>query len=259
MKPMILGSGWKMFLTDSEALAHAEAIAAFGTESQGVELFVLPSFTALHRVTERLAGCGIHVGAQNLAWAEKGAFTGEVSVLSLKELGVTHAEIGHTERRELFGETVETIARKLHTALEHGMTPVYCFGENAAEKRDGRTERVLADEFRKTLRGICFEEAQRIIFAYEPVWAIGVAESAEPADVNPIIGSLRSVLAELYPTSKDGAEFRIVYGGSVNLDNFPKLLEQPHIDGLFVGRASLVPESYAEMVRQMTRRAAERQ
>lgn len=257
MKPMILGSGWKMFLSDSEALAHAEAIAAYGTEAQGVELFVLPSFTALHRVTERLAGSGIRVGAQNMAWAEKGAFTGEVSVLSLKEMGVTHVEIGHTERRELFGETVATIALKLRTALHHGLIPVYCFGENAVEKRNGQTERVLAEEFREALHGIGFEEAQTLIFAYEPVWAIGVAQSAQPEEVNPIIGSLRSVLAELYPSSKEGSEFRIVYGGSVNLDNFPKLLEQPHIDGLFVGRASLVPEHYAEMVRQMTRKAAE--
>lgn len=248
MRKLVFGSGWKMFLTDKEAIAYAELLKQNIDSDNEVELFVLPSFTALDRVNNILSGTDIKVGAQNMCWEDKGAFTGEVSVLSLTEMGIKYIEIGHSERRALFGETNETINLKIRKSLEHNLIPVFCIGENSTEKNLSLAKEILAIEIKTALNGVSYEDSQKIIFAYEPVWAIGKAEAAQPCYVECIHKFIREILMSLYAQSQDGTEFRIIYGGSVSPDNAEQLLNQPNIDGVFVGRASLNIESYFKML-----------
>lgn len=247
-KKPIFGSGWKMFMSDSEALAHAARLKECVTLEPGVELFVLPSFTALDRVAGILAGTDIHVGAQNMAWEDRGAFTGEVTAASLQEMGLKYVEIGHTERRTLFGETYATVNRKMKKALAYGLIPVLCTGENADQKDAGLTREVLATEVKTAVQGIPYEQVVQVLYAYEPVWAIGKADSASAGYAQEMLRFIRTLLVSLYPESGDGAAFNLLYGGSVSLNNVGGLMSQPDIDGVFVGRASMQAASYMEML-----------
>ena len=248
MKKPIFGCGWKMYLSDNEAIKHAEALRARVRREDQVELYVLPSFTAIREVKKTLEGTDINVGAQNMCWEEKGAFTGEVSVRSLKEIGIKYVEIGHSERREFFGETDETCNMKIKKALEFDMIPVFCIGENATEKDDGLTKEVMKREITMALKDIVFENARNIIYAYEPVWAIGKDDAADPNYVEDVQKYIRELLTELYPMSNQGVEFKVVYGGSVSLKNVSDLVKKPNIDGVFVGRSSLDPNNYEKML-----------
>jgi len=249
LKKPIFGCGWKMYFTDNEAIKHALAIKEKIKEEKEVELYILPSFSVLRELKNILEGTGINVGAQNMCWEERGAFTGEVSVLSLKEIGIKYIEIGHSERREFFGETNETVNRKLKKALEHGLIPVFCFGEKAKEKEMGLTEEVLIKEIRTALKDITYEDATNIIYAYEPIWAIGKKDSAHENYVEQIHRFIRELLKKIYVEARDGKEFKVIYGGSVSLKNISKLIQQPNIDGVFVGRASLKPNYYLEILK----------
>ena len=255
MKKPIFGSGWKMFMSDAEAIAHANRLKERVPTEKDVELFVLPSFTALDRVNNILKGTDICVGAQNMAWEDKGAYTGEVSALSLAEMGLKYVEIGHTERRTLFGETCGTINLKMKKALERGLIPVFCTGENAEQKDAGLAREVLATEIKTALLGIPFGQAVRILYAYEPVWAIGKADAASPGYAQEILRFIRELLVELYPESVDGADFNLLYGGSVSLKNVGDLMSRPDVDGVFVGRASMEADSYAEMLQIIKKEA----
>ncbi|WP_051572257.1 triose-phosphate isomerase [Ruminiclostridium cellobioparum] len=247
MKKPVFGSGWKMFLTDKEAMNYAQRLKENIPGEQDAELFVLPSFTAVERVTAILAGTDINVGVQNMCWEEKGAFTGEVSVLSLKEMAVKYVEIGHSERRTLFGETDRTVNLKIGKAMEHGLVPIFCMGEELQEKEKNLAKELLSIEIKNALHGIPYADAKKIIYAYEPVWAIGMEDSAQPDYAQEILGFIRQLLAQIYGRS-EGTEFTVVYGGSVSLKNVEELISQPDIDGVFVGRASLSIESYMEML-----------
>lgn len=248
MKKPIFGCGWKMYLSDNEAVNHAEKLRTrVGREDQ-IELYVLPSFTAIRDVKRILEDTGINVGAQNVCWEEKGAFTGEVSIRSLKEIGIKYVEVGHSERREFFGETDETCNKKLKTVLEHGMIPILCIGENAIEKEDGLTKEVIKRELTIALHNIAYDDARKIIFAYEPVWAIGKDTAADPDYVEDVQKYIRDLLSELYPTPDRGVEFKVVYGGSVSLKNVFDFVQRPNIDGVFVGRSSLDVDNYEKML-----------
>ncbi len=249
MKKPIFGSGWKMFFTDSEAIAYAEKLKENIYNTENVELFVLPSFTALDRVKRILAWTGINVGAQNMCWENKGAFTGEVSVLSLQEMGVKYIEIGHSERRKLFGENNKTVNLKIKKCLEHNLIPIFCIGEESEEKEKNLAKELLATEIKTAVYGIDYSDAKKIVYAYEPVWAIGMDKSAHPDYAQEILSFIRKLLMQIYTESRDGSEFTLVYGGSVSLDNVEELISKPDIDGVFVGRASLSIESYTEMLK----------
>lgn len=249
MKKPIFGSGWKMFLTDNEATAYAEKLKENIYKEEAVELFVLPSFTALDRIKRILHGTGIHIGAQNICWEDKGAFTGEVSVLSLAEMGVKYIEIGHSERRKLFGENNKTVNLKIKKCLEHDLIPIFCMGEESEEKEKNLAKELLATEIKTAVYGIDYGDAKKIVYAYEPVWAIGMDKSAHPDYAEEILAFIRELLTQLYPESGNGAEFTLVYGGSVSTDNVEELISKPDIDGVFVGRASLSIESYMEMLK----------
>lgn len=239
MKKPIFGCGWKMYLSDNEAVEHAKELRSKVYREDKVELYVLPSFTALRDVKRVLQDTDINVGAQNMSWDEKGAFTGEVSVRSLKEIGITHVEIGHSERREFFGETDETCNKKLGKALEYNLIPVFCIGEKEKEKENGLTKEVIWREITVALQGIAYEDARKIIYAYEPVWAIGKDIAADPDYVEDVHKYIRDLLSEIYSIPNQGVEFKIVYGGSVSLKNVSELVQKPNVDGVFVGRSSL--------------------
>jgi triosephosphate isomerase len=249
MKKPVFGSGWKMFLTDSEAISYADKLKESICEEKDVDLFVLPSFTALERVKGILSGTDIEVGAQNMSWESKGAFTGEVSVLSLYEMGIGYIEIGHSERRKMFGENNNTVNLKIKKALEFNLRPIFCMGEKSDEKAKNLAGEVLATEIKSALYGITYQDARKIIYAYEPVWAIGKEDGAPPEYAEEMLRFIRDLLASLYAESDDGTEFTIIYGGSVSLKNAAQLISKPNIDGLFVGRASLNIDSYMEILK----------
>jgi triosephosphate isomerase (TIM) len=249
VKKPIFGSGWKMFMTDNEAIAYAKSLKKNILEERDVELFVLPSFTAIDRVSSILKETDIKIGAQNMCWEEKGAFTGEVSALSLKEMGVRYIEIGHSERRSLFGENNNTVNLKIKKGLEHNLVPIFCMGEEKEEKEKNLTKELLATEIKTALYGILYNDAKKIIYAYEPVWAIGMDKSAQPDYAEEILAFIRELLTDLYRESKDGSEFTLVYGGSVSLQNVKELISKPNIDGVFVGRASLDVNSYMDILK----------
>jgi triosephosphate isomerase len=248
MKKPIFGCGWKMYLSDNEAVNHAKKLKSRVSREDQIELYVLPSFTAIRDVKKILEGTDINVGAQNMCWEDKGAFTGEVSIRSLREIGIKYIEIGHSERREFFGETDETCNKKLKKALEYDMIPIFCIGENAAEKEYGLAKVVMHKELTIALHNIDYEDAKKIIYAYEPVWAIGKDDAADPDYVEDVQKYIRHLLTELYPMSNQGIDFKVVYGGSVSLKNVSDLVKKPNIDGVFVGRSSLDVDNYERML-----------
>ena len=226
-----IGTGWKMNKTRAEALAWADAVA--GRVPAGVRAFVLPPFTCLHEVAERLAGTNVAVGAQNVHWDDAGAWTGEVSGPMLRDCGATLVEIGHSERRAHFGETDETVARRVEAALRHGLVPLICIGETAAERDAGRAGEVLERQTRTALRAVAGDPAE-VLLAYEPVWAIG--EGGTPAD--PDTAEARQARAAEVAASVAGRPVPVLYGGSVTPDNAAGFLARPAVAGLFVGRAA---------------------
>lgn len=211
------------------------------------EVLICPPHTSLETAVNLCQGTNIAVGAQNLHWEDSGAYTGEISPLMLKSLGVTHCIIGHSERRQYFGETDETVNKKVKAALTHGLTPVVCVGETLEEREQGVTRDVCRRQVEQGLAGIAPEQAAAIIIAYEPIWAIGTGKTASASDAQDVIGYIRQVLGEMLG-QETAQKVRIQYGGSVKPDNIKELMAQPDIDGALVGGASLKPESFAQIV-----------
>jgi triosephosphate isomerase (TIM) len=246
-KPIIAGN-WKMYKTTAEARACAEALLPLCLGQTRDEVVIFPPFCSLSIVLDALSGSGIAVGAQNMHFAEEGAYTGEISAPMLTSIGVTHVILGHSERRQYFCETDETVNQKIHTALRHGLAPIVCVGEVLAERDDGLTEEVLIRQVAKALLNVSPDRAAPIVIAYEPVWAIGTGKTATPE---------LAAQAHLFIRSEVGRRLgrevadnmRILYGGSVRPDNASALLNQPGIDGALIGGASLKPESFAELVK----------
>jgi triosephosphate isomerase len=243
--PIIAGN-WKMNMDAASTRALVEAIKAAGvSDAKGVEKVLCPPFVHLPLVSELARGTTLSVGAQDLHWEEKGAFTGEVSATMLKDYA-THVIIGHSERRQFFGETDESVNKKLRAALEHSLTPIVCVGETGPERNAGKMQDVLRTQVRGALAGITLPESA--VIAYEPVWAIGTGVAATAQDANDAIGFIRGEVASLQGEATAQA-VRILYGGSMSPANVAELVGQPEVDGGLVGGASLVAESFAQMVR----------
>jgi triosephosphate isomerase (TIM) len=245
-KPVIAGN-WKLFKKTSEALDLVTALIPLVKHVRSVEIVVAPVFTVLGEVSRSLTGSNISLAGQDCFWEEEGAYTGEISPGMLKDAGCSHVVIGHSERRQYFCETDETVNRKIKAALEGGLTILFCIGETLEERESDKTFVVLKRQVSGGLAGILKEQLAHIIIAYEPVWAIGTGRTATEGQVQEAHAFIREFLAGLY--DKESAEsLRILYGGSVKPENIKGLMAQPDIDGALVGGASLKADSFAAIV-----------
>jgi triosephosphate isomerase (TIM) len=247
MRKTLIAANWKMFKTPEEALAFTKAFIPLVAGHKHAEIVLCPSPVMLPTVVEAARHSSIHVGAQNMHWLDQGAYTGETSPLQLKALGVTHILIGHSERRQYFNETDESVNLKLKAALAHGLFPIVCVGEQLAERESNQTAEVLERQTSIALEGIDPGIAGPLVIAYEPVWAIGTGRTATPemaSDAHKIIRA--QISKSLSPAI--AASTRILYGGSVKPDNTASLCCLEDIDGALVGGASLEPASFAKIV-----------
>lgn len=243
-KPIIAGN-WKMFKTVSEAVSFVNEIK--GSTVEGVESVICSPFTNLPAFVEAAKGTDVHVGAQNLHFEDNGAFTGEISGVMLKDLGVEYVIIGHSERRAYFAETDEIVNKKVVAAFKHGLKPILCVGEKLEEREAGQTKDVCKVQTEAAFAGLSAEQAAQVVIAYEPIWAIGTGKSSTAEDAQDVIGYIRTLVSGLYGASVADA-VRIQYGGSVKPNNIAEYMAQPDIDGALVGGASLEPASYIQLV-----------
>ncbi len=257
MRRMLIAGNWKMNLTANEARAVIAALRAeidrdAAALARDRDVMIAPPAVIIPAASQALAGSSIALGAQNMHFEDKGAFTGEVSAPMLKGFGVTHVIVGHSERRHVFGETDELINRKVIAALRHGMVPILCVGETQEEHDGGRTAEVVLAQLQNGLAGVDQAQGDRIVVAYEPVWAIGTGRTATPELAENVHGAIReSLRAQMGPEKADSV--RILYGGSVTADNVDSLVSKPNIDGALVGGASLKADSFARIVRAKAR------
>ncbi|CCV12167.1 triose-phosphate isomerase [Mesorhizobium sp. STM 4661] len=241
-----VGTSWKMNKTLAEALAFAKALAGFvpGFDDR-IQPFVIPPFTAVREVKQALSSTRIKVGAQNMHWADAGAWTGEISPLMLTDCGLDLVELGHSERREHFGETDHAVGLKTAAAVKHGLIPLICVGETLAERESGKAEAVLTAQVQGALQFLEGEaRGEKILFAYEPVWAIGdkgIPASSDYADRQQAL--IKEVAAAVLPSTPS-----VLYGGSVNPGNAAELIGQPYVDGLFIGRSAWQAEGYIDIL-----------
>ncbi len=242
--PLIAGN-WKMYKTVGEAIALVEALRDAPLPID-VEVAVCPPFTALREVGRILEGSLIALGAQNMHWEAQGAFTGEVSPVMLADLRCTYVIIGHSERRQHFGETDERVSRKVRAAFAHGLIPIMCVGERLEEREAGQAEAVVTRQMEAGIEGLQADQIRRLVVAYEPVWAIGTGRSASGEEANRVIGLIRGVLSERFGGA--ASEMRILYGGSVTPDNAAEFARQSEIDGALVGGASLDAAKFLRIV-----------
>ncbi|MEE8153190.1 MAG: triose-phosphate isomerase [candidate division NC10 bacterium] len=245
-KPLIAGN-WKMYQTTPDAVALVKGLKGFLGQREGVEVVVCPPFTALPVVAEALKDSWIGLGAQNMHWEKEGTYTGEVSPVMLADCGCRYVILGHSERRQYFGETDMNVNRKLRAALEHKLIPILCIGETLAEREGGRTIQVVDGQLQGGLSGIPAGAGAGIAVAYEPIWAIGTGRTATPEQAAEVHTFIRKRLAELWGEAMATA-VRIVYGGSVKPDNIDALMAEPEIDGALVGGASLKADAFARIV-----------
>ena len=249
MRKKIIAANWKMNMTQDEAARFVESFLVDVGEINDVDVVIIPPFTAIARVTEALAEAHhIRVGAQNMYWEKNGAFTGEISAALLRDLFVQFVVLGHSERRILFGETDETVNRKVLAAHEARLRPIVCVGETLEQRDKGNVEKILSIQLRGSLAGLNPKELQETVIAYEPVWAIGTGRNATPAQAQEAHAFVRHTLSEM--ADKPTADrVRIQYGGSVKPENARELMSQRDIDGALVGGASLDPRSFAQIVK----------
>lgn len=243
-----MAGNWKMNKTVGEAVNMVKALKPAVTDVNDVEILLCPTYTALYAVNNEIKDSNIKLGAQNLFWESKGAFTGEISPNMLKDSGCSYVIIGHSERRQYFGETNETVNKKTKAAFNAGLIPVVCVGETLEEREKDITFKVIETQIRGGLANLTAEEAASVVIAYEPVWAIGTGKTATPDQAQEVHSFIRKLYAELY--KKDAADkVRILYGGSVNPKNVADLMKQPDIDGGLVGGASLEADSFTQLVK----------
>ncbi len=243
-----IGTSWKMNKTRAEAIAFASALKASNvSQLEYIQAFVVPPFPYIAEVAGILSGTGIKVGAQNMHWADQGAWTGEVSPLMIKDCGATLVELGHSERRTHFGETDETVALKVQAALKHELTALVCIGDTRAQFDAGETAAVLETQVRGLLRYVGTAALGNVVIAYEPVWSIG--EGGTPA--TPEFANAQHLMIADVVKQVTGGALPIVYGGSVNLENCAELANQSHIDGLFIGRAAWDVAGYVGIVERV--------
>jgi len=248
MRIPIIAGNWKMHKTIAEAVQLSRGIREGVADVEGVEVVLCPPFTALAAVEDVINNSDVGLGAQNMHWEEQGAFTGEISPLMLQGL-CDYVILGHSERRQYFGETDESVNKKIKAALAHNIKPIVCVGENLAQNEAGETVEFVGGQIKGAFAGLSAAEAEQIVVAYEPIWAIGTGKTAQPEDANEIIArSIRGVLASLY--SDDVAQkIRVQYGGSVKPANVEAFMGQPDIDGALVGGACLKVDSFVAIVK----------
>ncbi|MDJ0724103.1 MAG: triose-phosphate isomerase [Prochloraceae cyanobacterium] len=238
MRKIIIAGNWKMHKTQAES---AEFLQSFKSKLDNTppdrEIVLCSPFTCLAVMSKNLHGSRISLGAQNIHWEDKGAYTGEISGTMLDEIGVSYVIVGHSERRQYFGETDETVNKRLKAAQNHNMIPILCVGETKQQRDAGQTEKIVTEQIRQDLIDI---DTSKLVVAYEPIWAIGTGETCEAIEANRVIGVIRSQL--------DNKDVAIQYGGSVKPDNIDEIMAQPEIDGVLVGGASLEPTSFARIV-----------
>ena len=247
-RKVIIAGNWKMNKTAAEGRALVEELKRSVAGLDAAEIVVCPPFTTIGAVVEAAAGSNIGVGAQNIHWAANGAFTGEISADMLKTAGVKYVIIGHSERRQYFGETNETVNSRLKAALAAGLIPIVCVGELEKEREDGLTEKVLSEQVRVGFAGIDAKDAEKIVVAYEPVWAIGTGKTATPAMAQDAHAFIRQELRALFGDAADA--MRIQYGGSMKPANARELVAQPDIDGGLIGGAALKAEDFTALIRE---------
>jgi triosephosphate isomerase len=251
MRKTIIAGNWKMYKTITQAIELANGLKRefFDLDSQIIDIVLCPPFTALSEVYEVVADSSIRLGAQDVYWQQEGAFTGEISPSMLVDLGCKFVIIGHSERRQYFGETNESVNKKLKAALKNNLTPVVCVGETLSERERGETFKVLEDHVQDGLKDIGADDTLKIVIAYEPVWAIGTGKTATSQQAEEAQKYIRDLLTKLY-NSDISQDVRIQYGGSVKPENIVDLLSQPDVDGALVGGASLEVRTFAEIVRK---------
>jgi triosephosphate isomerase (TIM) len=238
VRKIILAGNWKMFKTQAETRAFVQGFKPLVDDAptdRGIVLCV--PFTDLGILSQTLHGSRIQIGAQNVHWAENGAYTGEISAAMLVEIGVRYVVVGHSERRQLFGETNETVNFRLRAAQAAGLLPILCVGETKQERDAGKAEAVIFEQLAKGLAGV---DQENLVVAYEPIWAIGTGDTCEAAEANRICGAIRGKL--------NNPDATIQYGGSVKPENIDEIMAQPEIDGALVGGASLNPDDFARIV-----------
>ncbi len=238
MRKIVIAGNWKMFKTQAETQEFLRGFLPHLQETpQGREVVLCPPFTDLNLLSKSLHGSLIQLGAQNVHWEENGAYTGEISGLMLTESGVRYVIVGHSERRQYFGETDATVNLRLKAAQKYGLTPILCVGETKQQRDDGETEAIIIKQLDK---GLIDVDQDNLVIAYEPIWAIGTGDTCEAKEANRVIGLIRNQLSN--------PNVSIQYGGSVKPNNIDEIMAQPEIDGALVGGASLEPESFARIV-----------
>jgi triosephosphate isomerase (TIM) len=248
MRTPVIAGNWKMNKSTSEARLLARAIRQTAGEVTHCQVVMAPPYTALQAVAEELKGSKIILAAQNVHWEAKGAFTGEISIPMLDEIGCGMVIVGHSERRQYFGETDETVNRRAKALLSTALQPIICIGETLAEREAGDYKKVITQQLAGGLDGLTVQNLLRIILAYEPVWAIGTGRTASPEIAQEVHGAIRDWLNQKYG-SEAAQQVRILYGGSVKPDNISDLMRQPDIDGALVGGACLEAESFLGIIR----------
>jgi triosephosphate isomerase len=244
LRKKLIAGNWKMNLDRSQAIALSKSLAAgLARISAEVELLLCPSYVYLEAVGQTLRGSPIGLGGQDVYFQNNGAFTGEISTSQLLDLGCRYAILGHSERRQIIGETDSLINQKIKACLQAGLTPILCVGELLEEREAGQTMQVVERQFTQSMAGIDAEGAARIVVAYEPVWAIGTGKTASPEQAQEVHSDLRKLVAKCYNSSV-AEKLRILYGGSVKPENAAELLGQPDIDGALIGGASLNSDSF---------------
>lgn len=248
MRKPIAAGNWKMFKTAKEASKMISELKELVKGVSDREVVICPTYTALESAVSAAKGSNVKIGAQNVYWEEKGAFTGEIAPGMIKDLGCEYVIIGHSERRQYFGETDATVNKRIFAALKAGLKPIICVGETLEERESEKTFSVIETQIKGGLKGLSAEQMKDCVIAYEPVWAIGTGKTASKEQAQEVHAFIRKLLSDLL--GKDTADAtRILYGGSVKPDNMKDLMSQPDIDGGLVGGASLEAESFAKIVK----------
>lgn len=247
MRRKLIAGNWKMNNTNKEALELVKQLKDLVKDVKDRDIMIAPTFTCLSEVNNAIKGSNIKLGAQNLYFEEKGAFTGQISADMLLAVGCEYVIVGHSECRDIFGEKDELINKKVKRALDKNLVPVLCVGEHLEEREKGITSNIVSSQVKEAFKGLSEAEAKKVVIAYEPVWAIGTGKTATPQDADDVHKTIRDTLKSIYNDSV--AEGMIIlYGGSVNEKNADDLLNMPNIDGALVGGASLVADKFSRIV-----------
>lgn len=247
MKTPLVAGNWKMNNSVGESLALVEGIKSRFENIKNTEIVVAPPYTALYAVASAIKGSVVNLSSQNIFWEEKGAFTGEISPAMLVDVGCKYTIIGHSERRQYFGESNESVNKRIKAAINHKLRPIFCVGETLEERETGKTFEIVEAQLKGGLSGVDKNGFNNFVIAYEPVWAIGTGKTATPRQAEEVHGHIRHLLQDIFG-SEQSEITRIVYGGSVSPGNARELFSQPNIDGGLVGGASLKVESFCEII-----------